>query len=419
MITEVEIPLTRSRADFFRYATFSAKQKKIFLAQAAFLRGKRIVHINATAVGGGVAEILQSLIPYTRSFGVDVRWFVINAKAPGKNFFSFTNRLHNALQGAPTKFSREDWKQYETVNKKIAAELAALDFDILVVHDPQPLLSMAYLPETTRALYFSHIDTSQPCQPVWDKLLPELRHYGFFVFSNKDFVNETLPHERVMISAPAIDPLAPKQRIVSTKNARVYLARYGIPTTGHLVVQVSRFDVWKNPLGVIEAFRLVQQQDQSAQLALVGFNEAKDNPEAARVYKDVNLIAKDDPKITCFFDPAGISVGEFTMMAQNAADIVVQNSIKEGFGLTVTEAMWKEKTVIGGPASGIRRQIRNGKNGFIVDTSEDLANRILTLLHDPKKRERIGMAAHRSVAKYFLMPRLVSDHFQLYTKLLK
>ncbi|MDE2001184.1 MAG: glycosyltransferase [Patescibacteria group bacterium] len=393
-------------------------RRAAFRNVVAGMHGKRVVHINATGIGGGVAVILRSLVPYLRALGVQSDWYVIDP-AVGDDFFTVTNKIHNALQGGRIRITAHEWKIYRDVNRSIADDLEKIDCDILVIHDPQPLLAGALAHRDKHKIFFSHIDTSAAYGPVWKKLAPAITAYKRVVFSNRAFVHAGIPQSKVRVFTPAIDPLIPKQTVVPRARARRYLARFGIPTRGPLVVQVSRFDVWKNPLGVIEAFRLVQHAQPDAHLALVGFNEAKDNPAAASVYNDVAAVAKSAPHISLFFHPHGIDIPRFSMMAQNAADAVVQNSIKEGFGLSVSEAMWKRQPVIGGPASGVRKQITDGVDGFIVRTAEELARKILFLLDHPAIKKKMGAAAREKARDHFLFPRMVRDHLALYRDCLK
>lgn len=392
----------------------SAQKKKELLQQASLLRGKRVVHINATAEGGGVAEILKSLIPYLRSLGIESDWYTVDMKI-GKKFFTITNKIHDALQGATVKITGREWAIYERASKLLAGELDKIDCDILAINDPQPLLAGCYSHLGKHKIYFSHIDTSTVFKPVWKKLFRCIASYHRIVFSNYDFINGDLPRRKIKVFTPAIDPLSPKQKIIPKKEARLYLKRRGgIPAEHPLIAQISRFDVWKNPLGVIQAFRILQNLYPEARLALVGFNDAKDNPAAATVYKDIAAVAGKSREIFLFFNPKGKNTSEFTMMAQNAADIIAQNSAKEGFGLVVAEAMWKRQPVIGGPASGIQKQIQNGKNGFIIRTPEELAQKIVFLLSRPEKKKLLGESARKTVLEKFLFPRLVFDHLKLY-----
>ncbi|HEX9722091.1 MAG TPA: glycosyltransferase [Candidatus Paceibacterota bacterium] len=419
MLKEVILASKVQAKDFLKFAP--AAQKSELLRLGKVLRGKKIVHVNAVAQGGGVAELLTSVIPYMRALGIDASWYAIDAKKAGKAFFAFTNNVHNALQGSTIPFSKDDWKRYEEVNKEIAQDLGNIEYDILVMHDPQPLAALRFIQNKKPAVCVIHIDTSASNTAAWKKIQPFAQRYNRILFSNKDFVNPKLATEKLRVFPPAIDPLAYKQKIVSRKKAREYLANYGISKTGPLLAQVSRFDVWKNPHGVVEAFWLLEKKYPKAQLLLVGFQEARDNPQAEKVYMDIRAMAGKDPGIFLFFDPRKIggakNIQEFTVMAQNAADIVIQNSVKEGFGLTVTEAMWKGKPVIGGSASGIRLQIAHNKNGFIAENTKDLAMYMDFLLSHPKERARAGKAAKESVRKRFLMPRFVLNHLKVYKEL--
>lgn len=395
----------------------SKEQKNLLVSLVKNLSGRRIVHINATAVGGGVAEILKSLVPYLRALGLDIDWYAIDFRK-NKRFFEVTNKIHNALQGAAVLISTEEWELYKKTNEKIAEHVKNIDYDLLVVNDPQPLYLAAYVNDNKPKIYYSHIDTSTPNNRVWRKILPViLSNYLLYIFSNREFVNQDLPRRKVRVFTPAIDPFALKQKIVPKSHARRYLKRFGVPEKGPLVVQVSRFDVWKNPYGLVKAFRRVEADYPDAHLLFVGLKEAKDNPEAEQVFRSVKNMVGKDKNIHLFFDAEKIgikNIGLFTMYAQNGADIIVQNSIREGFGLTVSEALWKRKAVIGGPASGIRKQIRDGVNGYIVKSDKELAERIKELINSPSKRKELGERGREVVIKKFLFPRLVLDHLRVY-----
>ena len=394
-------------------------QKQELLKTAEFLKGEKILHINATEKGGGVAELLKSIVSCLNALDIKTEWNCISPLV-GKNFFEITNKIHNSLQGANVKITKQEWLEYEKINKAIAVELDKKNYDILAINDPQPLFAGQYLQNQKQKIFFCHIDTSSASKPVFEKLLPIIKSYQKIIFSNSNFVAKNLPSKKIRIFTPAIDPLSPKQKIVPKKQARVYLQKHGgIPVAGPLIVQVSRFDVWKNPIGVIQAFRIVKLSYPQAKLALVGFNEAADNPKAAGVFKDIKNMAKKSNDIFVFFDPKNKDALKFTIMAQNSADVVVQNSIKEGFGLTATEAMWKGHAVIAGPASGLKRQITNSKNGFIVKNSSELAKKIILLLQNPQKKEKMGQKAKKTVIKNFLLGRLLLDHLKIYKSCLK
>lgn len=420
MIVNVPILKQSKASDILSF--LGSEQRSELEKLAEQLRGKKVLHVNATAKGGGVAELLKSFIVYAQALAVDASWYAIDSKKAGRAFFDFTNGLHNALQGADLVFSKEEWKLYEKVSKAIAKDIEKIDYDILVAHDPQVLGVARFLKKRTPQMCVIHIDTSHPNVLAFKQVKEFVLQYDRVLFSNKDFVSGELPEEKIRIVVPAIDPLSPKQNIVPQQKAKKYLADYGIPQEGPLIVQVSRFDVWKNPHGLVEAFWLIQEKHPQTSLILVGFQEARDNPQAEKVFMDIRGMVGKDPRILLFFLPKSIGgiaqIAEFTTMAQNAADIVVQNSTREGFGLTIAEAMWKGKPVIGGPASGVRRQIQDGENGYIAQNTKQLAERLDFLLSHARDRKAIGSAGHASVRKYFLMPRLVLDHLKIYKEVL-
>jgi trehalose synthase len=420
LLKEVKINKEINKKEFLKF--LSKEQKEKFLKGVSKLQGKKVVHINATAEGGGVAELLQSMIPYSKSIDVKSEWYVITPNIGG-NFFKTTNKFFNGLQGGEVKISKKDWKEYEDKSRLIAKELDEIDCDVLVIHDTQPLLAGYFSHIGKKKIFYNHVDTSKPFKDIWDKFFDIINSYYRVISSNKDFVNKDLKRSKVKVFTPAIDPLSKKQEKVSKTKAREYLLEKGkIPNNVPLVVQVSRFDHWKNPIGLIEGFRLMKKIKpdlKNAQLALLGFNSAKDNPLAEIAFKEVSDFASPDKDIHLFYQPKGKDIVEFTMMAQNAADVVVQNSIREGFGLTVSEAMWKEKAVVGGPASGVKKQIKNARNGFIAKNPKELADRISFLLLNPKKRREMEIEARKTVKDKFLFSRFLLDFLKVCESCLK
>ena len=417
MIKRVNVRIIESPKEFTKFLRTEDRKKIISLAKK--IEGKRIVHLNATAEGGGVAEILKSVIPYLRSLGIQAEWYALDSSKIPKRFFVLADKIRYASQGMEMQMSKDDWDFYKKVSRSFADEFRGVYYDVLVVHDWQPIFMTDYLENKKPRILFYHADTSTPYEPVWKEIVRVMEKYKYILFNNKDFTNNSLPKKKVKLFHGAIDPLLLKQKIVPKKEARCYLQPFGISPDGLLIVQVSRFDVWKNPLGVIDAFKIVQKKHPETQLALAGIEEATDNPAAEGAFKEVEAAAKGVPNVHLFFRKGNIqSIEEFTMMLQNAADIVIQNSIREGFGLTVSEAMWKAKPVIGGPASGIRLQIQNGKDGLIAKSSKELANHIMFLLSHPKERKEMGKRAKETVRKKFLTPSLVCDHLKLYQKVL-
>jgi trehalose synthase len=383
------------------------------LSAARSLKGLRVVHVNATPDGGGVAEILRSLVPMMRGLGIDASRWALEAD---ERFFTITKRLHNGLQGKATLLCREDVECYWLHNEQAAraVEVAFRSPDILVVHDPQVMAVPAFLDDGTRTVWHCHIDLTAPSEDVQARLLPLTQFYVRCVVSMHDYVVSGLPHDRVSVFPPAIDPLSPKNVPLSSENARQILARLGIDPSRPLVTQISRFDPWKDPWGVVDAYRLAKRRVPGLQLALVGALTAVDDPEGEEVWQSVRSYAGDDPDIHIYAQPE-VGGDDTTVNAfQTASDVVIQKSTREGFGLTVTEAMWKGKPVIGGDCGGIRSQIQDGVSGYLVSNAVECAERIVDLLDDPDRARLMGIAARESVRRRFLMPRLLLDYLRLF-----
>ncbi len=368
-------------------------------AKARRLRDLHVVNVNSTYYGGGVAELLSSLTLLVNACGIRTGWRVIQGRP---DFFSITKKFHNALQGAEINFTELKRSIYEEVVFENAQRMH-LDHDVVIVHDPQPLPLVRHYRKKSPWIWRCHIDLSSPNPEVWDYLRPFVERYDVAVLHLPEYAQRLRIPQRFIL--PAIDPFAAKNREMGEEEIRERLEHYRIPTDLPLVVQISRFDRFKDPQGVIEAFRIARREI-DATLVLVG-NVATDDPEGQEVF--ASLCACRDERIVV------LSVQDSALVnaLQRSAAVVLQKSLREGFGLTVTEAMWKGAAVIGGNVGGIRHQIRDGETGFLVDTVEQAAARIVQLVRDPDLRRRIGEAARESVRRNFLLTRLAEDWFDL------
>ncbi len=385
------------------------------------LKGLKVVMVNATPKGGGVAEILQSLIPLMKGLGIKAEWQII---PPRKKFFNLTKELHNALQGKEFALDFHSRRLYQRYIEKTASlMLDDKKADVWVIHDPQPAGLIQYLSDSEFCPLISriHIDTTSPNREAWNFIRSFLLQYDKIIFSCKDFAHKDIPKEKTAIIPPAIDPFTNKNKAMPLRQAKDILKAFGISPQKPLMTQVSRFDPWKDPLGVIEAYRAAKKKVPSLQLALVGLFLATDDPEAKKIFKEAKKEANHDPDIFLFSDPAylgDLSVDSFVNAFQTGSDIVLQKSTREGFGLVVAEAMWKGSPVIGGEVGGIKLQINDGKNGFLVSSPKEAAKRAVYLLHNPGAKEKMSRAAKSTVSKKFLMPRLLRDYLKLFKQLL-
>ena len=371
------------------------------------LKGAHIVHINSTRYGGGVAEILHSLVPLSKALGLNVTWEVISGEEP---FFHVTKSMHNALQGFPIAISQEKLKIYEETNAKEAERLRLLleEADFVFIHDPQPAPLIRFTPNRKgKWIWRCHIDLSRPFRPVWRYLRNLVVGYDASIFSMPDF-SQPLPHLQYIIP-PSIDPLTDKNRELPPQDIEEVLNRFGLYPQLPIILQVSRFDRFKDPLGVIRAARLAKKFV-PLQLVLAG-GGAADDPEGEAVLKEVQAAAVEDPHIHILYLPP--DAHKTINALQRAATVVIQKSIKEGFGLTVTEALWKGKPVIGGAVGGIKIQVVNHHTGFLVHTPEGAALRIRYLLFYKDKREEMGRKAHIFVRENFLITRHLRDYLSL------
>src|SRR5205809_4049880 len=361
----------------------------------------RVANFNSTYYGGGVAEMISSLTLLMNSLGLRTEWRVIQGTA---DFFSITKKMHNALQGGKIDLSSIKKEIFEQVIYENSVR-NFLEHDFVIVHDPQPLPLIEHYEKKCPWIWRCHIDLSRPNDEMWEYLRRWIDNYDAVIVSCTEYKHEMKPPQRVFM--PAINPFNIKNRQLSDKEIDERLAHYQIPTDLPLVVQISRFDPWKDPEGVVKAFKLARKKV-DATLVLLG-NFATDDPEGEEIYE--SLCACRDERILI------LTSGDDSALVnalQTRATVVLQKSLREGFGLTVAEAMWKGRAVIGGNVGGIRHQIEDGVNGFLVSSSEDAAERIVRLLKDEKLREEMGRKARETVRKKFLLARYVEEYLDLF-----
>jgi trehalose synthase len=378
------------------------------LELAESLKGKRVLHLSATAFGGGVAEILSTLVPLMIDVGLAAEWQIIYGR---EEFFNATKLMHNALQGHPQDLSEEQWQTWQHYNEINARQLSE-DWDVCIVHDPQPAALASLVPDKARRwIWRCHIDLSTPNVDTLSGLLPYLDPYPAAVFHMPEYVPADMDG-RAHIIPPAIDPLAPKNMAFSPEDAVYICEQFGIDVDRPLLCQVSRFDPWKDPLGVIDAYRIVKEQMPDVQLALVG-SMATDDPEGWDFFNSTISHADGDPDIHILNNLNNVGAIEVNAF-QSHCDVVLQKSTREGFGLTVTEAIWKGRPFIGGKVGGIPLQVTDGETGFLVSSVEECAQRCLEILADPGLGKRLGRAGKEAVRRRFLMPRLLRDWLELF-----
>jgi|CXWL01.1.fsa_nt_gi trehalose synthase len=378
-------------------------------ALARDLRGARILQLNATPYGGGVAELLNSLIPLERGLGLDVRWGVIVAEPA---FFALTKRLHNALQGAPQwEVTKDELDAYLRHNGHVADAIRG-QYDLIIVHDPQPApVRRLAAGGNDRWIWRVHIDLSAYNKEAWAFLAPHVEEYEAFVFTLPEFVPNQLGDGRVRCFPPAIDPLSPKNMELPV-DLRDRIVRWtGVQLDRPILTQVSRFDPWKDPLGVIRVYRQLREKHKGLQLVLLG-SMALDDPEGWSYYERIIEEARDDPDIHVASNFTGIGNLEVNAF-QSASSVVIQKSIREGFGLVVSETLWKGTPVVAGRTGGIPLQMADGEGGFLISREEDWVPRIDALLADREEARRVGALGRERVRQNFLITRLLEDELAL------
>jgi trehalose synthase len=381
------------------------------------LRGARVLHVNATAYGGGVAELLATHVALLQDIGIDAEWQVIHGS---DEFFAVTKTVHNGLQGADIEWTQPMERVYlERVLDN--ALLIEGDWDFVVIHDPQPAALRDYVrarglsPEDTKWIWRCHIDLTDANARVFEFFRPFIEQYDASVWTMPQFVPSSLSMERVVFAPPCIDPLSVKNLDLPAPFVDEIVKQYGVRVRDPLMVQVSRFDPWKDPIGVIEAYRIVQEEIPDVQLVLAG-SMATDDPEGFHYWELANEARAGDTNVHLLSNIQQIGNVQINAF-QRAAEVVLQKSLREGFGLTVSEGFWKGRPVIGGRCGGITLQIEDGVNGFLVDDVETAAKRASDLLRDPERATEMGTAGREHVRRNFLSTRELEDWLRLFTEL--
>jgi trehalose synthase len=377
------------------------------------LQGKRVLHVSATAFGGGVSEILYTIVPLMRDVGLDTSWQIIMGR---EEFFNATKLLHNSLQGDPNTLSAEQWDLFDEYNRMNAEALKG-DWDFVIVHDPQPIGMRHGAKERAKHwIWRCHIDLSNPNPEPIERLLPLMSEYDASVWHMEQYVPAGLNgHGGIQIVPPAIDPLSPKNMALSADDASYVCEQFGIDVDRPLLCQVSRFDPWKDPMGVIDAYRQATESVPELQLALVG-SMATDDPEGWEFFQSTYEYADSDPDIKILNNLNNVGAIEVNAF-QSQADVLMQKSTREGFGLTVTEGLWKGRPMIAGNVGGIPLQIVDGESGFLVESAEQAAQRTVEILEDPGLGKHLGRAGKERARERFLSPRLLLDWLRIFTSL--
>jgi len=401
------VPITAKKrlADYAEVIGEERYEQLRTLAKAA--KGRSMLHINATAYGGGVAEILQNLVPLLRDAGVDANWAVLDAPAA---FYDITKKIHNALQGMKLDLSDAEKKLFLDVARENAEQLT--DADVVLAHDPQAVALRHFAKDPRRGgwVWRCHIDLTAAHQPVWSFLKPYVEEHDASIWTMPHFVRPDLK-QKVLIQAPTIDPFSEKNRDMPIAEAREVVRTLRVDSSRPILLQVSRFDPWKDPLGVIDAYRLVKKEVPAVQLVMIG-SLADDDPEGQEYFDRTRKHADGDADVFLFTNLDGVKDREVNAF-QRASEIVIQKSLREGFGLVVAEALWKGIPVVAGKVGGIVIQIQDGVSGYLVSSPEECAARCLDLLRDPALRKRMAAAGREHVRENFLITRDLRDQLDL------
>jgi trehalose synthase len=381
--------------------------------KASKLYDKHLVHVNSTFIGGGVAEILNKLVPLTNDTGLDAGWRVLHGNL---EFYDITKKMHNALQGSTDSFKEEDKQTYLGVNKAFAS-YTHFDHDCIVIHDPQPLSLIKYINKRQPWIWRCHIDLTNPNPELWNFIKPFILRYDLMIVSSEQYKKDDLPVEQRVIQ-PAIDPLAPKNIALSEQRCKDILKEAGIPTDKPIITQVSRMDKWKDPEGLLKIFGKVKKKVDCR--LLYTYNLATDDPEGVDIFNRIKQAVRD----LHFKDDILFVLGNNDYLVnaiQTFSDVVIQKSIREGFCLCVTEAMWKGTPVVASNVGGIPVQIDDGENGYLFKPTDyqGFADSIIELLKNKRLAQTIGKSGRDKIKQKFLLPRLLKDYLTIMYDVLK
>ena len=393
-----------------RYAEYLDGENKIaFKNLSEDLHGLKVAFINSTSFGGGVAELLYSIVPFLKASGINIHWYTIDGDG---GFFNITKKLHNMLQGKEGHISNGERRYYTSVSAKNAEEMKD-NFDVVVVHDPQPMaLPMFLKNEKTKWVWRCHIDTSTPFSQASNFVKQFLPLYDKTIFSMPAFAKGMGYEKNSIVMYPSIDPFSEKNKELGKKEIRNIISKFGVNPSKPFLLQVSRFDPWKDPIGVINVYRRVRKEISNVQLVLIG-SMATDDPEGWEFYKRTLRHAGEDGEVFIFTNFDGLRSVEVNAF-QRAATVMLQKSLREGFGLTVSEALWKRRAVVGGNVGGIKLQSENGKSGYLINSDGEAAERVEDLLVNRSRREKFGEEGHGRVKREFLITRHILDYLKLF-----
>jgi len=376
------------------------------------LKGKKVVHINATSFGGGVAEILSALVPLMKDVGIEAEWQVIKGS---DDFFNVTKSIHNGLQGMDVPFTKE-MKEIFLKNNQLNEKLFEGEYDFVVIHDPQPVAILNYRQEKKgKWIWRFHIDPTSSQEKIWQFIRPFIEKHDAAIFTLKEYVKDDLKLKNIAIIPPAIDPLSLKNMDLDQEEIENIVTKYKVDPGRPVITQVSRFDPWKDPLGVIDMYRLVKREVRDVQLVLIA-SMANDDPEGWEYYEKTARHAGEDYDIHLLSNLNGVGNLEVNAF-QRASNVIIQKSLREGFGLVITEALWKGKPVVAANVGGIPLQVDNRRTGFLVGDISECAERVIHLLKNSEIANKMGISGKEYVRKNFLITRLLKDYLNLFNSL--